>query len=76
MIGFEGKLPLLAATFKRLIPDTMVTAERPVPVPRPKPAPSGSAHFDGRSEAEETTILVQGLTWADTVDLTYTAERQ
>jgi hypothetical protein len=30
--------------------------------------------FDGGNEANDATVLVQGLTWADTVDLTSTME--
>lgn len=70
MIGFEGKLPLLAATFRRLVPHTAVSSERLSWIHSKTSASSVSAHVDGGTEADNTTILVQGLTWADTVDLT------
>ena len=75
MIGFEGKLPTLAATFKRLVPDTMVTSEGHLAIPRPTSTSPVSAHPDVGIDTNEKTVLVQGLTWADTVDLTFSPEQ-
>jgi hypothetical protein len=70
MIGFEGRLPILSATFKRLVPHTTISSARFSSLHSKASASSGSAHVDGGAEADDTTVLVQGLTWADTVDLT------
>lgn len=74
MIGFEERLPLLSATFKGLVPHTTIPSARPSSIDRPGFAPFASTDFDGSNEANDATVLVQGLTWADTVDLTSTME--
>ena len=74
MIGFEGKLPMLAATFKRLVPATTVASQRLSPVPSPTSTPPVAAQHEGGIDTDATTILVHGLTWADTVDLTFSTE--
>jgi hypothetical protein len=61
---------MLSATFKRLVPHTTNPSARRSSIDRPSFAPFASADFDGRNEANDATALVQGLTWADTVDLT------
>jgi hypothetical protein len=71
--GFEGRLPILSATFKRLVPHTTIHSAR-ASSDRPSFAPFASVNFDGGKEANDSTILAQGLTWADTVDLTSTME--
>ena len=71
MIGFEGKLPLIAATFKRLVPRAMVPSERHQSIPPLAAASSVSKHLDVGTGVDDATVLVQGLTWADTVDLTF-----
>ena len=74
MIGFEANLPRLGATFKRLVPHALVTSERPASIAPPTSASPVSAHIHDEIGSDDTTVLVQGLTWADTVDLTLTAE--
>lgn len=73
MIGIEGRIPILSATFKRLVPHTTISSARLSSTDRPSFAPFASTDFDGK-EASDATVLVQGLTWADTVDLTSTME--
>ena len=70
MIHFERTLPELAAIFKKLVHQTVFNSEQLSWRDSKARASSVSKDADGGTEGEDRTVLVPGLTWAETVDLT------
>jgi hypothetical protein len=81
VIGFEGKLPILATTFRRVSgfgKDSGPGHPSALPLPsntsesRAPTTMRASTGVKSESPEDMSQTLVPGLTWADTVDLTPT----